>query len=130
MAFPQIAVMSTTPPLFNTLIAQKQTAAGVFGFKLASTGSELFLGGVDTALIKGALTSVPVTTQGYWQVTMDSVNVNGRSTVAKTQSIVDTGTTLIVGSASGVKAFWAAVPGSADASATFGSGFFSCKSIF
>src|ERR1700761_4851342 len=125
MAFPEIAVMTETDTLFDTLISQRQTSAGVFGFKLAESGSELFVGGVDSSLISGSLTSVPVTPKGYWQIDMDSVNVNGKAAVKATQAIADTGTTLIIGDAESVAAFYAAIPGSADASSTIGDGFFS-----
>lgn len=56
MAFPALAVFERNP-LFSTLAAQG-TVPPVFGVKLAETGSELFLGGVDTALFTGAFRNV------------------------------------------------------------------------
>jgi hypothetical protein len=46
--------------LFQTLVADGQTDEPVFAFKLAKTGSELFLGGVDNSLFKGLFFRVPV----------------------------------------------------------------------
>ena len=62
MAYQSISVYNS-PPVFQSLIAQKQVTTPVFSFKLASTGAELFLGGTDSSLYKGNFTYVPVTTQ-------------------------------------------------------------------
>lgn len=60
MAFQEISVFQAAP-VFQTLVAQGVVTAPEFGVKLATTGSELFLGGVDTALFQGDLTTNPVT---------------------------------------------------------------------
>lgn len=52
-----------SPPFFQTLVAQKKTTQPVFAFKLSQTGSELFLGGVNTNLYTGVFSYAPVTTQ-------------------------------------------------------------------
>ena len=64
MSYPQLSEYGASP-VFNTLIAQNQTAAPQFGFKLATNGSELFLGGFNTNLFTGPLTQSPVTKQVY-----------------------------------------------------------------
>ena len=46
MGFKSISV-SGANPLFQTFIAEGKVASPMFGFKLATTGSELFLGGVN-----------------------------------------------------------------------------------
>jgi cathepsin D len=60
MAFPQIS-KSGSNPFFQTLVAQGVPAAPQFSFKLATSGSELFLGGVDNSKFSGSFTNVPVT---------------------------------------------------------------------
>ena len=50
-------------PVFQTLKAQGKTDAGVFAFKLSSSGSSLFLGGTDSSDFTGEFTYVPVTKQ-------------------------------------------------------------------
>jgi len=35
--------------------------------------------------------------QGYWQVAMDALSLGGKSVISNIDSIIDTGTTLIVG---------------------------------
>ncbi|KAI0036070.1 acid protease [Vararia minispora EC-137] len=123
MAFQQISVFNASP-FFQTLVSQGTVTAPEFGVKLAQTGSELFLGGADTSLFTGDLTNVPVTTVGFWEVNMDSVDVGGNPAVTSVDSIIDTGTTLVVGEQNTVTAIYAAIPGAADASNTAGPGFF------
>ncbi|KAK7691231.1 hypothetical protein QCA50_006334 [Cerrena zonata] len=120
-----------SPPLVQTLIAQGKIDQPIFAFKLASSGSELSIGGLNTKLYTGAFTTVPVTTKGYWQVNMDSVSANGKTPVGRVSSIIDTGTSLIIGDTANVKKFYASISGSKDASKTIGAGFYTvpCKSI-
>lgn len=60
LAFPALSAFPATP-FFNTLMSQGSVDAGVFGFYLASNGSELFLGGTDTSLYTGDIDWNPVT---------------------------------------------------------------------
>ncbi|KIK65519.1 hypothetical protein GYMLUDRAFT_94161 [Collybiopsis luxurians FD-317 M1] len=130
MAFPQISVFQANP-VFQTLSAQGAVTASEFGVKLASAGSELFLGGVDIDLFQGDFTNSPVTQVGFWQIDLQSVNVNGAAAATDLSAVVDTGTTLVLGDSDNVAAVYAAIPGSADASSTVGAGFFTvpCDSI-
>ncbi|THH17604.1 hypothetical protein EW146_g3238 [Bondarzewia mesenterica] len=130
MAFPQISVFGEDP-FFQTLVSQGTVTSPEFAVKLATSGSELFLGGVNDALFTGDFTEVPVTTVGFWQVNLDSVNANGNAAVTGLSAIIDTGTTVIVGDADTVAQFYDSVPGAEDASNTAGPGFFTfpCDSI-
>ena len=91
MAFPQLAAFgSNYPPYFYSLKNAGAVSSGVFQFDLRTSGSSLFLGGTNSA----KYSSTPVyqsvdSNQGFWQV---PASVNSQSI----QSIVDTGTTLIV----------------------------------
>ncbi|TFK51901.1 acid protease [Heliocybe sulcata] len=98
-------------PVFTTLVQQGQTNASVFTFTLQKTGSELFLGGTDNSKYRGDITYAPVTVQGYWQVQMDNVEVNGAEVLNATTAIIDTGTTLVVGDVPHVLELCAAIPG-------------------
>ncbi len=67
-------------------------------------------------------------------MTLDAVSVNGKKPVAgltQLQSVIDTGTTLIVGNAANVRALYASILGSKDASKTIGSGYYTvpCDAI-
>ncbi|KIJ64704.1 hypothetical protein HYDPIDRAFT_89851 [Hydnomerulius pinastri MD-312] len=111
-------------PVFQSLVAQGQTKAPVFAFKLAYTGAELFVGGVNPKMYKGDFTYAKVTREGYWEVAMDAVIGNGKKVLAHIDSIIDTGTTLIVVPKADAAAFYKAV-GAQDASATVGDGYYS-----
>lgn len=127
------------PPFFQTLVAEGKVSQPVFAFKLstASSGSELYLGGVDSKLYTGTFVYAPVTTKGYWQVKMDAVSVmsgTGKATMQvgqNIQAVIDTGTTLVLGDSTTVKALYASIPGSKDASSTYGQGYYTvpCSSI-
>jgi cathepsin D len=51
------------PPLFQTLISAGVVTSQVFGFKFATSGSELFLGGTNSALYTGDFTWIPLTVE-------------------------------------------------------------------
>jgi len=88
MGFQSISVYNA-PPVFQSLIASGQTDSPVFAMKLVSSGSELTLGGLDSSIYKGSVTYIPVSQEGYWQSTFDSLNVGGQSVVGSTACIVD-----------------------------------------
>jgi len=60
MAFESLSAFNA-PPVFQTLISEGVLTSPVFGFKLATSGSELFLGGTNSALFNGDFTWVPLT---------------------------------------------------------------------
>lgn len=62
LAFANISVFAASP-VVQTLMAEGQLSEPVFAFKLASSGSELRIGSVDTSLYTGSFTYTPVTQQ-------------------------------------------------------------------
>lgn len=88
MGFQSISVYNA-PPVFQTLIAKGQTDSPVFAMKLTAIGSELTLGRLNSDLYTGDVTYVPVSPQGYWQISFDSLNVGGIKVVGNTSCIVD-----------------------------------------
>ena len=60
MGFQSISVFDAPPPVQN-LISEHLLASPMFGFKLASSGSELFLGGINPAYDINKFTWIPVT---------------------------------------------------------------------
>ena len=60
MAFQSISDYNAPPPVQN-LFSEHVLTSPMFGFKLASTGSELFIGGVDPAYDIAKFTWVSVT---------------------------------------------------------------------
>jgi cathepsin D len=60
MGFQSISQFNATP-LFQTLISEGVVTSPVFGFKLATSGSELFIGGTNSALYTGDFIYLPLT---------------------------------------------------------------------
>ncbi|KAH9041267.1 acid protease [Lactarius pseudohatsudake] len=99
-------------PVFQSLLSQSQVSTPVFGFYLAESGSELYIGGTNQDLYTGSFTYMPVTTQGYWEGLFDDISVNGRTVIGREHAIIDTGTTQVVGDTRGVQAIYDQIPGS------------------
>lgn len=113
-------------PVFQTLVSSGAVQQAVFGFALSSEPgqSELTIGGTNTNMYQeSTIEYVNVSLPAYWQIplaglsrpglndTPDVVVVN-KTTYA--QSIVDTGTTLIITSDSDAQTFYTNVTGSAE----------------
>lgn len=129
MAFQSIS-SSNASTFFQSLVSQGQIDEPVFSLKLSSSGSELYLGGANSALYTGDFTYTPVTQQGYWEVNLNGIEGNGQTILSNIDAIIDTGTSLVIGNPSQIAAFYTALGGT-DASSTVGPGFytFPCDSF-
>ncbi|XP_037630086.1 pepsin A-like [Sebastes umbrosus] len=101
LAFQTIA-SDNVVPVFDRMVSEGLVSQPLFSVYLSGNseqGSELVLGGIDSSHYTGQITWIPLSSATYWQISMDSVTINGQ-TVACTggcQAIIDTGTSLIVG---------------------------------
>uniref|UniRef100_A0ACB8F5G1 Uncharacterized protein n=1 Tax=Sphaerodactylus townsendi TaxID=933632 RepID=A0ACB8F5G1_9SAUR len=103
LAYPSLAVDGVTP-VFDNMMAQNLVDLPIFSVYMnrnpeSSVGGELIWGGFDPSHFSGNLNWVPVTKQGYWQILLDNIKVNGNIEFCAEgcQAIVDTGTSLITG---------------------------------
>ncbi|XP_070283352.1 pepsin F-like [Myotis yumanensis] len=101
LAYPTYAFKNTTP-VFDSLWKQGLLPDNLFAFYLSSNkrnGSVVMFGGVDHSYYRGELQWVPVSEQGFWQVTVDSISMNGTVVACPggCQAIVDTGASLLIG---------------------------------
>lgn len=102
MSFPALA-QTGTAPFFDALMSQGVVSKGIFTFKIATSGSYLYLGGI--APNTGSLTYVNVdSSQGFWGT---AGSINGKSTAG----IQDTGTTLIVAPTSYAQTLFRSISG-------------------
>ncbi|KAJ7612329.1 acid protease [Mycena polygramma] len=112
LAFPAISNLNKNP-VFTNMNAQGAVDANQFGFHLAESGSELYLGGTNSELYTGDIEFNAVDSSGgFWQATGASVKVGSTSAVTGFQTIIDTGTTLAYGPPAAVKKLFAKVSGS------------------
>lgn len=79
-------------------MTQSAVSVGQFSFFLASTNSELYLGGMNSALYSaGSTVFYPVTSQSYWLLSASAnVGTTAISTLGTFSAIIDTGTSVIV----------------------------------
>lgn len=96
-----------------TAFAQKSAKQNVFAFKLASNESELYLGGTNKDLYKGAIEYHNLSSDiGFWIIGGGHAQVNGKNVVSGLETIIDSGTTIMYGPPATVKTFYKAIPGS------------------
>lgn len=104
MGYSQITVGGEPSPI-QALIDTNQLDAPEFAFYLGDNQpGELVLGGVDEKHYTGNFTYVPITKEGYHQIAMDDLKINGNSMTTVTKAIVDSGTSLLAGPVADVAA--------------------------
>ncbi|KAF8588106.1 acid protease [Ramaria rubella] len=130
LAFPALANLTEGTPFFTTAFNEGAVSQNVFAFKLATSGSSLFLGGTDSSLFTGSVEFHSVTkSTGFWQATGGKALVGSTTVASNIQTIIDSGTTLIYGPPAAVKALYAQIPGSkADNNDLEGAFSFPCSS--
>nr|AAI53793.1 Cathepsin E2 [Xenopus laevis] len=108
LGYPSIAVGGCTP-VFDNMIAQNLVELPMFSVYMSRdpnspVGGELVFGGFDASRFSGQLNWVPVTNQGYWQIQLDNIQINGEVVFCSggCQAIVDTGTSMITGPSSDI----------------------------
>ncbi|XP_037371597.1 pregnancy-associated glycoprotein-like [Talpa occidentalis] len=106
LAYPGLSRLKITP-FFDNLRQQGLLSQEVFAFYLSSKskeGSVVMFGGVDPTYYIGELKWVPVSRPLYWQITVDSISMDGIviACYGSCQAILDTGTSLLAGPATEV----------------------------
>jgi len=89
------------PTPFEAMIDQKLIDEPVFAFYLqqdASQQGELLFGGVDKSHYTGEFVDVPLTSETYWEVSLDAMAFGGKPVISSAQkAIIDSGTSLLAG---------------------------------
>ncbi|XP_060786817.1 pepsin A-like [Neoarius graeffei] len=94
-------------PVFDNMMNQSLVSQDLFSVYLSSNeqeGSMLFLGEIDSSYYTGSIYWIPLSSETYYQITMDSVSINGQAVACcgGCQAVVDTGTSMIVGPTSDI----------------------------
>ncbi|XP_078514919.1 pepsin A-like isoform X2 [Lissotriton helveticus] len=113
MAYPSDAHDDATP-VFDNMWNQGLLSEDLFSVYLSKdgdSGSVMIFGGIDLSYYSGELNWVPVSKQRYWQISIDSVSMNGNVVACDggCQAIVDTGTTNLDASPAGLASIASAI---------------------
>jgi len=109
LSLSDISIDGVPTPL-EALAASGQLEQNVFAFYLGhQSAGELVIGGVDPAHYTGEFTYLPVTDmvpgkKGYWEVAMDSFNINGQNVINSNKAVIDSGTSLLAVPSKDIKA--------------------------
>ncbi|TDH10797.1 hypothetical protein EPR50_G00077340 [Perca flavescens] len=130
LAFQSIA-SDNVVPVFDNMVSEGLVSQPMFSVYLSSQseqGSEVVFGGVDSSHYTGQITWIPLTSATYWQISMDSVTINGQTVACSggCQAIIDTGTSLIVGPTSDISNMNSWVGASTD---QYGDATVNCQNI-
>nr|AAA31096.1 pepsinogen A precursor [Sus scrofa] len=130
LAYPSISASGATP-VFDNLWDQGLVSQDLFSVYLSSnddSGSVVLLGGIDSSYYTGSLNWVPVSVEGYWQITLDSITMDGETIACSggCQAIVDTGTSLLTGPTSAIANIQSDIGASEN---SYGEMVISCSSI-
>jgi len=89
------------PTPFEAMVEQKLIPEPVFAFYLQQDPAqqgELLFGGVDKAHYTGEFVDVPLTSETYWQVSLDAMKYGSAAVVSSpAKAIIDSGTSLLAG---------------------------------
>ncbi|XP_061465760.1 pepsin A-like isoform X2 [Rhineura floridana] len=105
LAYPSISASGATP-VFDNMMSEGLVSQDLFSVYLSSddqSGSFVMFGGFDDSY-SGSLNWVPLSSESYWQITVDSITMNGQAIACSDgcQAIVDTGTSLLAGPPQGI----------------------------
>ncbi|NXV00499.1 PEPA protein, partial [Cettia cetti] len=99
LAFPSIASSGATP-VFDNMMMENLVDRHLFSVYLSRDsqgGSFVLFGAIDPYYTTRGISWIPLSAETYWQITMESVSINGAPVACSSgcQAIVDTGTTLL-----------------------------------
>ncbi|XP_044022002.1 pepsin A-like isoform X2 [Siniperca chuatsi] len=102
LAFPGMS-LEGGPPIFDNMWNQGKIPQNMFSMYLSSSveGSVLILGGTDPSYYTGSIKWIPLfRATNFWNIHIQSINIDGNTVAcsASCEAIVDSGTSVIIGS--------------------------------
>ncbi|XP_036151758.1 pepsin A [Myotis myotis] len=130
LAYPSIASSGATP-VFDNMWNQGLVSQDLFSVYLSpndQSGSVVMFGGIDSSYYTGTLNWVPLSSETYWQITVDSITMNGKAIACSggCQAIVDTGTSLLSGPTNAIANIQSSIGATQD---SYGQMVVSCSAI-
>ncbi|GAA5846912.1 hypothetical protein JCM5353_006015 [Sporobolomyces roseus] len=131
---PEDGIMGMAYSSISSIRSRRQSDATSrpFGLRVAKTSdgpSELFLGGPNPDQYKGRLEWHPVRKQAYYNITGDVFLNNNYVFDTARNTVIDSGTTLIIAPPGDADKFWAQVPGASRWDRADGYYTFPCSQI-
>jgi cathepsin D len=104
LAFTSISVDGVIPPFVNAV--EQGLLQPIFSFYLTDENgqSELLLGGTDTSKYSGDILWTPLSSETYWEFDLTSITINGQSVTSARNAVLDSGTSILAGPTTEVKA--------------------------
>ncbi|KAF7341719.1 Acid protease [Mycena sanguinolenta] len=127
LAFPAASYLNQSS-FFITAYTEKKFKKNQFGFFLATSGSELFLGGTDTAKYDGGLEFHAIdSSSGLWLIPGAGVKVGNTVAISGFETVIDSGTTFMYAPFADAEAVYAQIPGGALYDAVHGFFEYTCQ---
>jgi hypothetical protein len=105
-----ISVDHVPTPLEGLISAGQLAPTQSFAFYLGNKADgELTFGGVDSKHYTGNFTTIPLTSETYWEIGLKGIEYAGKSMSTTTKAIIDSGTSTLAGPTTEVKAIAAAM---------------------
>ncbi|XP_059180665.1 pepsin A-like [Centropristis striata] len=106
LAYPSISASGATP-VFDNMMSQGLVDQDLFSVYLShkpEKGSVVTFGGIDPNHYSGSISWIPLSSERFWQITVDSITINGQVVACDggCQAIVDSGSSAIVGPPSSI----------------------------
>uniref|UniRef100_A0A8C3FTR7 Peptidase A1 domain-containing protein n=1 Tax=Chrysemys picta bellii TaxID=8478 RepID=A0A8C3FTR7_CHRPI len=106
LAFPNISSSGATP-VFDNMMNEADHSWIFLDSPVSSdeqSGSFVMFGGIDSSYHSGSLNWIPLSAETYWEITMDSITIDGETIACSNscQAIIDTGTSLLAGPSTGI----------------------------
>ncbi|TBU43384.1 protease [Dichomitus squalens] len=118
------------PPFVNTAKAQGAIKQAEFGFKIAQSGSELYIGGTDASQYSGDIEYHNVVgSTGYWQIGSGKLTIGSTTISSDIKTIIDSGTTIVYGPPDMVAKLYQNIPGAAVYDENSGFYSFPCNNV-
>ena len=106
LGWPSISVDQIEPPVWQMIrLGMIHPLFSVYLGRTDGTDGELLLGDWDTTKFLGGISWIPLTSETYWQIGLNGIQVGSKTFKTSERAILDTGTSLLTMPTADVKDF-------------------------